>query len=100
MEGKVGVAQFTARKLLSLKSLPIWYQYLETIIRSEADFYRHLNYIHQNPVKHGYTKEMEKYQFSSYKYYLKEKGKEWLADCFAKYPIIDFEPKGIAGERE
>lgn len=101
---KRGIAHFNARpstklginQLLELKSPPIWYQYLETIIRCEADFYRHLNYIHQNPVKHGYTKDMGKYQFSSYQYYLKEKDKEWLADCFREYPIIDFEPKGIA----
>ena len=93
---KTGIAQFTARQLLELKPPPVWYQYLETIIRSEADFYRHLNYIHQNPVKHGYTQEMGKYQFSSYQYYLKEKGKEWLTDCFREYPILDFEPKGGA----
>lgn len=110
MEREGGVAKFisrwrglksaipspTARQLLEFKPPPVWYQYLETIIRSEADFYHHLNYIHQNPVKHGYTKDMRKYQFSSYQYYLKEKGKEWLADCFREYPIIDFEPKGIA----
>lgn len=87
-----GLAQFIVR----LQPPPVWYQYLETVIRSEADFYRHLNYIHQNPVKHGYTKDMEKYQFSSYQYYLKEKGKEWLADCFREYPIVDFGPEGDA----
>lgn len=93
---KLGLAHFSARQLLELKPPPVWYQYLETIIRSEADFYRYLNYIHQNPVKHGHTKDMGEYQFSSYGYYLKEKGKDWLADCFREYPIIDFEPKGGA----
>ncbi len=87
-----GIAQFIVR----IKPRPVWYQYFDTIIRSEHDFYAHLNYIHQNSVKHGYTEEMREFKFSSYEFYRKTKGKEWLADCFRKYPIVDFEPKGDA----
>ena len=39
---------------------------------------------------HGYTKNMKDYKFSSYQYYLKIRGKEWLDDSFSTYPIIDF----------
>jgi putative transposase len=67
-----------------------WYQYWDTCIRSENDYWRRFNYIHQNPVKHGYTKDMEDYVYSSYHQYQKMKGKEWLDDCFAQYPIVDF----------
>ena len=76
-----------------MKTTPkIWYQYLEHVIANEADFYRHLNYIHQNPVKHGFCKDLLDYKFSSIHKYIEEFGKEWIVDCFRKYPIIDFQP--------
>jgi putative transposase len=31
----------------------VWYQYFDHSIRDEADFWKHFNYIHQNPIKHG-----------------------------------------------
>lgn len=81
--------------VLLSKDRPIWYQYIDHMIRNEEDYYRHLNYIHQNPIKHGLVKRMSKYKWSSIHEFIKEKGKEWVIDCFRNYPIIDFQPKGI-----
>jgi len=67
----------------------IWWNYYDHVIRNEADFLKHLNYIHQNPVKHGLTQKLE-YQFSSYSAWVKKKGKEYLDDASEKYPIVDF----------
>lgn len=78
------------------KDRPIWYQYIDRTLRNEKDFYMHLNYIHQNPVKHGLVKKMSGYKWSSIHEFIKQKGKEWVVDCFRKYPIIDFQPEGIA----
>lgn len=76
-----------------MKGAPkIWYQYLDHVINGETDFYRHLNYIHQNPVKHGFCKDLLDYKFSSIHKHVKEFGKEWITDCFRKYPIVDFQP--------
>lgn len=80
---------------LLAKDVPIWYQYSDHVIRNDKDYFRHLNYIHQNPVKHSYVKKVGEYEFSSIYKYIKEKGREWIVDCFEKYPIIDFEPEGI-----
>lgn len=80
---------------LVAKDAPIWYQYTDRVIRNEADYYRHLNYIHQNSVKHNYVKKISDYEFSSIHHFVKEKGKEWVVDCFRNYPIVDFEPEGI-----
>jgi len=71
----------------------IWYQYWDRCIRGEADFYRRFNYIHHNPVKHGYVVLPEHYEYSSYNYYLRKHGEEWLADIFRSYPIVDFAPQ-------
>jgi len=67
--------------------------YWDYCIRDERDYYTHLNYIHHNPVKHGYCKnqqEVKDYKFCSYEKWLKNKGEEWVLSCFEEYPIIDF----------
>lgn len=68
----------------------VWHNYWDTCIRTESDYWTRFNYIHHNPVKHGYVKQMEEWPYSSYRYYLKQKGAEWLADVFQQYPVIDF----------
>lgn len=67
----------------------VWWNYFDHIIRDEEDFYKHLNYIHQNPIKHGASKTFE-YEFSSYNSWVTQKGKEYMDHAFEKYPIIDF----------
>jgi putative transposase len=49
------------------------HRFWDHIIRNEKDYERHLNYIHYNPVKHGYVTRPEDWADSSYHYYL-EKG--------------------------
>lgn len=78
--------------LLKAQDRPIWYQYMDHVIRNEEDYYKHLNYIHQNPVKHGYAKKMTEYKWSSIHDWVKNHGKEYVVDCFRTYPIKDFEP--------
>ncbi len=49
-------------------SLPIWQKrYWEHLIRDEEDFQRHLDYIHFNPVKHGYAIRPIDYPWSSFR---------------------------------
>jgi putative transposase len=71
----------------------IWWNYFDHIIRNESDFFKHLNYIHQNPIKHRITSDFD-YRFSSYNLWVRKKGKEYLDQAFEKYPIIDFVMKG------
>jgi putative transposase len=68
----------------------IWVNYWDHGIRNDPDFWKHFNYIHYNPVKHGYVKNMEDYKFSSYHEWIKKKGREWTESCFRLYPIVDF----------
>ena len=47
-----------------------WQQrYWDHMIRDEADLARHLDYIHYNPVKHGYVTRPEEWADSSYCYW-------------------------------
>ncbi|MEO0110283.1 MAG: transposase [candidate division WOR-3 bacterium] len=72
----------------------IWQNYWDKCLRSEKDFWRHFNYVHHNPIKHNYVKQMEDYKFSSFNYWLKVNGINWLMSVFERYPIIDFTIEG------
>ena len=45
----------------------VWQRrFYEHIIRDENDLHRHLDYIHYNPVKHGYVKKVKDWEYSSF----------------------------------
>jgi len=44
----------------------VWHNYWDTCIRTEYDLWTRFNYIHHNPVKHGYVQRPEDWPFSSY----------------------------------
>lgn len=45
----------------------IWQRrYWEHTIKSDEDLYKHLDYIHYNPVKHGLTKNVKDWEYSSF----------------------------------
>lgn len=58
----------------------IWQsRYYDHIIRNENDLYRHLDYIHYNPIKHGFVTKAIDYPYSSFEKFV-SKGyydKDW-----------------------
>ena len=48
------------------------------------------NYIHNNPVKHGYVEKWQHWPFSSAAWYLEHKGREWVLDLWREYPVLDY----------
>lgn len=56
------------------KESTIWQRrYWEHTIRDEIDLYRHLDYIHFNPIKHGYVKNVIDWEYSSFDKFVKNK---------------------------
>ncbi len=52
---------------LRKKERGIWQRrFWEHTIQDEKDFMRHVEYIHYNPVKHGYVKRIEDWHYSSF----------------------------------
>ncbi|NOR51740.1 MAG: transposase [Gammaproteobacteria bacterium] len=50
----------------------IWQRrYWEHLIRDERDFAHHVDYIHWNPVKHGWVKRVEDWPYSSFHAYVR-----------------------------
>ncbi|MCK4908551.1 MAG: transposase [Planctomycetes bacterium] len=85
-----GVHKFTAlwiKKNVSeaQKAQKIFYNYWDSCITYERSYFTRLNYIHFNPIKHGYTKEAEKYEFGSYRQKFLVRKKEML-NLQKKYP--------------
>lgn len=64
----------------------VWYKYSDRKIRSERHFYKTLNYIHYNPVKHGYVADVYAWPWSSMWMYYDNCGREWLRETWRKYP--------------
>jgi putative transposase len=87
----------TAREINHLASAPgrqVWHNYWDSCIRADADLWRRFNYVHHNPVKHGYVASPEEWPFSSYRHYLRTRGKPWLDDCWERYPAAE----GLTGD--
>jgi putative transposase len=72
----------------------IWQRrYWEHLIRNEIDLQRHVDYVHINPVKHGYVKRAADWPHSSIHRHI-ERG--WLAEDWACEP----DAIGSVGERD
>jgi putative transposase len=53
----------------------VWHRYADRKIRGEVHYFRTLNYIHANPVKHGYVEKSREWPWSSYSRYEEEYGR-------------------------
>ena len=65
----------------------VWYRYSDRAMRSEAHFYAALNYVHANPVRHGWVASPYAWEESSVHWYLAQQGRSWLRDTWRAYPI-------------
>jgi putative transposase len=58
----------------------VWYKFSDRMIRSEKQLHQTFNYIHYNPIKHGYANDYYEWPWSSYKLYEESKGSNWLQE--------------------
>lgn len=65
-----------------------WHCCSDRRIRSENHFHATRNYIHHNPVKHGYVKKWDDWALSSARDYLDTVGKEEALSFWREYPIL------------
>lgn len=68
----------------------VWFRYTDRMMRSEQHYYTTLNYIHYNPVKHGWVKSPYDWKENSVHWYLKYNGREWLQDLWSSYPVRNY----------
>jgi putative transposase len=68
----------------------VWYRCADRCMRSERHFYASVNYIHNNPVKHGYVSRWQDWPYSSVHGYFEARGRDWMLDTWREYPILDY----------
>jgi putative transposase len=74
-----------------LNKRKVWYRFSDRAIRNEFHLCQTLNYIHYNPFKHGYVKDVYDWPWSSLFMYVEEDGKDWLQEHWKKFlPAGDF----------
>lgn len=64
----------------------VWYKYSDRLIRGNEHYFRALNYIHYNPVKHGYVESAYDWKWSSLGMYQEDHGREWLREKWTDFP--------------
>ena len=82
----------SSRKLNVYDNQPgrtVWYSYWDRCMRNEHDFWTRFNYIHYNPVKHGFVSNPEDWEFSSYSFYVRNDDGNWLDEKLKDFPISD-----------
>jgi putative transposase len=63
------------RSLNGIDQSPIWQaRFWDHVIKDDNDFEKHLDYIHWNPIKHGYVDDPIQWQWSTFS--------KWLGDGF------------------
>lgn len=88
-----GLSESKQRK----KEKGIWQRrFIEHTIRDEKDLYNHLHYIHYNPVKHGFAKNVKDWEYSSFQKFVEMKWYE--ADWGSAKDIKGFEDLKVAGD--
>ena len=66
------------------------------LIRDEADWVGHINYLHYNPVKHGLVECPHQWEFSSFRRFVRDGfyGEDWGCCCGGKEAVVEFEGEG------
>jgi putative transposase len=68
----------------------VWYNAVERAMRSERHFWATVNYVHHNPVHHGYVKKWEEWPFSSAGEYLRAVGRHKALETWRNYPVRNY----------
>jgi putative transposase len=68
----------------------VWFNCFERVIKSSRHFWATINYIHHNPIKHGYVKKWQDWPWSSAQKYLDHVGRETAINHWQDYPVLDY----------
>lgn len=82
-EARCGVAAPLPRSMAARHETGVWQRrHREHLIRDEADLQRHVDYIHINPVKHGYVERVADWPHCAFHRYVKRGWlpPEWAAE--------------------
>ena len=82
-----GSMSFEWNREENLAGRKCWHRCSDRRIRSDAHRLAVMNYIHHNPVKHGYVRRWEEWPFSSSADFLEKEGRERALTLWKDYPV-------------
>lgn len=73
-----------------LRGRRVWCAPADRMIRSTDHFWATVNYIHHNPVKHGYVRRWQDWPFGSAAGFLVAVGRDEALRIWKLYPVLDY----------
>jgi REP-associated tyrosine transposase len=71
----------------------VWHRCFDRAIRSERHFWATVNYIHHNPIYHGYVDRWQDWIWSSASDFLEMVGRDECERIWKEYPILGYGKK-------
>jgi putative transposase len=71
----------------------VWHNCFERAIKSERHFWATLNYVHHNPVHHGYVDHWQGWPWSSASEFIEVVGRRRALELWMQYPILGYGKK-------
>jgi len=68
----------------------VWHRCADRGIRSEGHYWATINYIHDNPVHHGYVERWTDWPFSSAGDFIEQIGRDKALSIWREYPALDY----------
>jgi putative transposase len=85
-----GRTSFLWNKEEECRGRKVWHGVADRAMRTDGHFWATVNYIHHNPVKHGYVEKWDEWPYSSAEDYLRGIGREEAAEIWKSYPVLDY----------
>jgi len=67
-----------------------WHRCVERSMRSDRHEWATLNYVHHNPVHHGYVKKWDQWPWSSARDYLRQVSRKEAERRWKEFPVLDY----------
>ena len=68
----------------------VWDRCFDRVIRNERHFWSTINYVHNNPVHHGYVDKWQDWPWSSAAAFVERVGRDEAIRVWNEYPILDY----------
>jgi putative transposase len=85
-----GRTSFNWNKEESMRGRQVWYTATDRFMRGERHFWATMNYIHHNPVRHGYIEKWPDWPYSSVHEFLVGVSREEAERIWREYPLADY----------
>lgn len=85
-----GQTSFRWNREQNARGRQVWHAVADRFMRGERHFWATMNYIHHNPVRHGYVKHWQDWPYSSAREFLARLSRAEVERIWREYPLEDY----------